>query len=99
VDYSICDNGRKVTDELEVLRLDRVPHPLDWRNLSPRDFCLFGIMNQNIKDRVFQTIEKNLDAIRHVWREVTLKRLQSVFFDWIERVEYKIEHDGEYYVN
>jgi hypothetical protein len=40
-----------------------------------------------------------LDAIQHVWREVALERLQSVFFDWIERLEYAIEHDGEYYIN
>jgi hypothetical protein len=39
------------------------------------------MLNQNIKDRVFQTIEEILDAIQHVWREVALERLQSVFFD------------------
>jgi hypothetical protein len=48
---------------------------------------------------MFPTIEEILDAIRHVWREVTLEWLQSVFFDWIERLEYVIEHDVEYYIN
>jgi hypothetical protein len=57
------------------------------------------MLKQNIKHLIFQTIEEILDAIRHFWREVTLERLPSVFFDWIERFEYVIEHDGEYYVN
>jgi hypothetical protein len=99
MDNSMSHNGRKVTDELEVLKLDRVPYLLYSPDVSPRDFWLFGMLKQDIKDRVFQTIEEILDAIRHVWRDVTLERLQSVFFDWIEQFEYVIEHDGEYYVN
>jgi hypothetical protein len=99
MDNSMCHNGRKVTDELEVLRLEGIPHPPYSPDLSPCDFWLFGVLKQNIKDQVFQTIEKILDAIRHVWREVTLERLQSVFFDWIEQLECVIEHDGEYCVN
>jgi histone-lysine N-methyltransferase SETMAR len=73
----MCHNGRKVTDELEVLRLDRVPHPPYSPDLSPCDFSLFGMLKQKIKDRVFQTIEEILDAIRHVWRKVTFEQLQS----------------------
>jgi hypothetical protein len=59
------------------------------------------VLKQNIKDRVFPTIEEILDAITHVWREVTLERLQSVFFEWTAQrgLQYVIEHDGEYYVN
>jgi hypothetical protein len=99
MDNSMCHNDRKVTDELEILRLDRVPHPPDSPDLSPCDFWLFGMLKQTIKDRVFQTIEEILDAIRQVRREVTLEQLQSVFFDWIQQFEYFIEHDIEYYVN
>jgi hypothetical protein len=40
-----------------------------------------------------------MNAMQEIWREVTFKRLQSVFFTWIERFEYVIEHDGEYYIN
>jgi hypothetical protein len=72
-DNSMCHNGRNVTDELEVLRLDRVPHPPHSSDLSPCNFWLFGMLKQNIKDPMFPTIEEILDAIRHVWREVTLE--------------------------
>jgi hypothetical protein len=95
----MCHNGRQVTDEFENLKLDRVDHPLYSRNLSPCDFWLFGMLKQKIADRVFDMTEEILMAIRKVWSEVTFEDLQSVFFDWIQRVEYVIEHEGEYYVN
>jgi transposase len=49
MDNSMCHNGhngRKVTDELEVLRLNRVPHPPYSPDLSPCDFWLFGMLKQ-----------------------------------------------------
>jgi hypothetical protein len=45
-----------------------------------------------IQDRVFDTTEEIFMAIRNVWPEVTFEDLQSVFFDWIQRVKYVIEH-------
>jgi hypothetical protein len=47
---------------------------------------------------VFDTTEEILMAIRNVWSEVTFEDLQSVFFDWIQRVESVIEHEGKCYV-
>jgi hypothetical protein len=77
----MCNNGCKVTDELENLNLVRVAHPPDSRDLSPCDFWLFGMLKQKIQDRVFDTTEEILMAIRKVWSEVTFEDLQSVFFD------------------
>jgi hypothetical protein len=95
----MCHNGRKVTDELGNLKLDRVPHSPYSPDLSPCDFWLFGMLKQRIKDRAFAMIEEILNAVRDVWSGVTLEELQSVFLNWMERLEYVIEHEGEYYVN
>jgi hypothetical protein len=51
-----------------------------------------------MKDREFSRVEEIMNAVQKIWRKVTLERLQSVFFNWIERLEYVIEHDGEYYI-
>jgi hypothetical protein len=66
MDNSMSHSRSKVIDELEVMRLDRVPHPLNEPDLISSDFWLFGMLKQNIVDRVFQTIEEILDAFRHV---------------------------------
>jgi hypothetical protein len=52
-----------------------------------------------MNDREFSGVEEIVNAVQKIWREVTLERLQSVFFNWIERLEHVIEHDGEYYIN
>jgi hypothetical protein len=95
----MCHNGRKVTDELENLKLVRVAHPLYSPYLSPCEFWLFGMLKQKTQDRVFDATEEILTAIRNVWSEVTFEDLQSVFFDWIQRVGYAFGHEVEYYVN
>jgi hypothetical protein len=96
MDSSRCDNGHKGIDELENLNLVRVAHPPYSRHLSPYDFRLFAMLKQNIQDRLFDTTEEIMMAIRKVWSEVTFEDLQSVFFNWIQRVEYVIEHEAEY---
>jgi histone-lysine N-methyltransferase SETMAR len=94
MDNCICHNGRKVTDELENLKLDRVAHAPYSRDMSPCDFWLFGMLKQKIQDPMFETTQEILMPICKVWSEVTFEDLQSVFFDWIQRVEYVIEHEG-----
>jgi hypothetical protein len=48
---------------------------------------------------VFPTIEEMMTAVHKVWDKLTLENLQSVFFNWIERLEWSIEHEGDYYTN
>jgi hypothetical protein len=57
IDNSICHNDRKVTDEFDNLKLDRIPHLPYSQDLSPCDFWSFGMLKQKIKDRMFQTVE------------------------------------------
>jgi hypothetical protein len=57
------------------------------------------MLKQKMKDREFSGVEGIMNAVQEIWREVTLERFQSVFFNWIERFEYVIEHDREYYIN
>jgi hypothetical protein len=57
------------------------------------------MLKKKIQDRVFDTTEEILMAIRNVWNDLTFEDLHSVFFDWIQRVEYVTEHEWEYYLN
>jgi hypothetical protein len=57
------------------------------------------MLKDKIKDRLFRTIEEIITAVHMVWSEVTLDDLQSVFFNWMERLEYVIDHEVEYYTD
>jgi hypothetical protein len=83
----MCHNDRKVTNEFAHLKLDRIPHPPYSPDLSPCDFWLFGMLKQKIKDRVFQIVEEMMTAVHRVWDELTLDDLQTIFFNWIERLK------------
>jgi hypothetical protein len=58
MDNSICHNDRKVTNELAILKLDRVPDPPHSPYLSPCDFLLFEYWGKKIKDGVSQTVDE-----------------------------------------
>jgi hypothetical protein len=57
------------------------------------------MLKQTIKDREFHAVEEIVSAFHEVWSQVTSEGLQSVFFNLIERFEYVIEYDCEYYIN
>jgi hypothetical protein len=99
MDNSMYHKGRKMTDELDNLKLDRIPHLSHSPDLNPCNFWLFEMLKQKIKDRVFQTVEEMMTAVHCIWDELILQDLQSVFFNWIESFECVIEHQWEYYIN
>jgi histone-lysine N-methyltransferase SETMAR len=66
MDNSVCHDGRKVTDELGNLELDRVPHLPYSPDLSPCDFWLFGMLKQAIKDWEFHAIEEIVSAFHEI---------------------------------
>jgi transposase len=97
VDNSICHNGAKITEELEKRHIARAPHPPYSPYLSPCDFWLFGILEQKMKKRVFQSEEQILAAITESWNEFTFEDIQRVFQNWMERLIWVIANSGEYY--
>jgi hypothetical protein len=46
MDNSMCHNDRKMTDDFDNRKLQRVVHPPYSPDLSPCDFCLFGMLKQ-----------------------------------------------------
>jgi hypothetical protein len=77
----------------------KVPHPVYLSNLSPCDFWFFGCAKKRTKDQII-TSEDNLeDKLIKAWETVGGDLLESVFYLWIPRLEWEIEHEAEYYIN
>jgi hypothetical protein len=55
IDNSMCHNGAKIIEKLEKRHIARAPHPPYSPDLRSCDFWLFGILKQNMKERVFQS--------------------------------------------
>jgi hypothetical protein len=84
---------------LKNMRRDvaRALHPLYSPDHSPRDLWLFGILKQEMKERVFESEEQILAAITKSWNKPTFEDIQRVSHNWMERLIWVIADSGEYY--
>jgi hypothetical protein len=56
----------------------------------------FGLLKGMIKDREFHSHEGIKEAIPVGWDDLTFDDVQSIFRDWMGRLAWVIEHEGEY---
>jgi hypothetical protein len=58
---------------------------------------LHGFLKEKLKEQELSTSDEIIEAITTIWNDATLEELQSVFSEWIQRIAWVIEHEGEYY--
>jgi hypothetical protein len=54
------------------------------------------MLKQNLSDRELSSTDEIEDAIAQVWNDLTFDDVQSVFRDWMQRLAWVAESDGEY---
>jgi hypothetical protein len=54
------------------------------------------MLKQILRDREFSSSDEIEDAIAQVWNDLTFDDVQSVFRDWIRRLAWVAENNGEY---
>jgi hypothetical protein len=84
MENSMYHNDRKITTEISDAKLESLPHPPYSPDLSPCDFWLFGMLKQEMKDWLFQTVEEIVTTMKTIWKGLALEKVQSVFFNWIK---------------
>jgi hypothetical protein len=93
----MCHNGRKTQEHLANKKRQGPPHPVYFPDLPLCDFWFFSHAKEQLKDRLI-TDESDLeDKLTDIWGHISRDVLQSVFFEWMERLEWVIEHEGDYY--
>jgi transposase len=98
MDNSRCHNGKKITAEIQHRRFARAPHPPYSPDLSQCDFWLFGMMKHRLKDRDIQGVQALIGTLTDILDDLTFEDVQAVFLDWMERLSYLINNNGEYYI-
>jgi hypothetical protein len=71
-------------------------HPLYSPDISPCDFWFFGMLKWILRGREFSSSDEIEDAIAQGWNDLSFEDVQSVFQDWIRRLVWVAENDGEY---
>jgi hypothetical protein len=95
-DNSMCHNRPKVVSKFDKHRIARLLHPPYSPYLSPCDFWLFGLLKGTLKDREFHSHDEIEEAIMMAWNDLTFNEVQSVFYNWTNRLRWVSEKGGEY---
>jgi histone-lysine N-methyltransferase SETMAR len=90
-------NAADTTAILCRLKLTRLTHPPYSPDLSPCDFWFFGRAKTAFRDQSFADADELLEALTNLFDSITFEELQSVFKNWIKRLEWVIAHGGEYF--
>jgi hypothetical protein len=96
MDNSMRRNAGKISLELEHNKIERAPHPAYSPYISSCDFWLFGFLKEKLKQQELSTSDDIIQAIMSICSDVTLKELQSVFSEWIQRITWVIDRGGYY---
>jgi hypothetical protein len=73
-----------------------MPHLPYSPGISLRDFWVFGMPKRILRQREFFSSDEIEDAIAQVLNDLTFDDVSSGLRDWIRRLAWVAENDGEY---
>jgi hypothetical protein len=75
--------------------MKRAPHPAFSPDLAPSDFYLFGKIKTALMGAVFASEQELLDGVLGVIHTISREELESVFEDWLSRLDQSVQRDGD----
>jgi histone-lysine N-methyltransferase SETMAR len=91
-------NSIKTTRKIEELRLTRIPHPPYSPDIAPSDFWLFGYLKEFLRGAAYPDADTLFAEVQNACGLITQIQIVAVFNNWIERLQWVIDHNGEYYI-
>ncbi|KAA6374034.1 MAG: putative Mariner Mos1 transposase, partial [Streblomastix strix] len=89
--------SKKTKSFIKNSSFTKIPQPPYSPDLSLADFYLFGYLKGALKGRNFTTAEDALEATTEVLNKIDSRTLLRVFNNWLIRLRYVIDSNGEYY--
>jgi transposase len=77
--------------------IGRVPHPPYSPDRALLDFWLFGHVKISLAGQTFDEPEQLLEAIIEFLNEIQPPEVVTVFSQWVQRVRWVFENNGDYY--
>jgi histone-lysine N-methyltransferase SETMAR len=96
-DRSKSHDGGKIQGKFDMKRLVRAPHSPYSPDLSPCDFCFFGMAKGKMKEWEFHAVQDIRRRLTEIWNDITFEDVRSVFLEWKIRLNWVIENAEEYY--
>jgi histone-lysine N-methyltransferase SETMAR len=77
-------------------RMKRAPHPPFSPDLAPSDFYLFGKVKTALNGAEFEDEQELLDGVMGILNGITRDELESVFEEWLARLDECVQRGGDY---
>lgn len=94
-DNAPSHSGSLTTTYLQERHLKKACHPAYSPDLSPCDFWFFGYCKEYIKETEIEDEFDLIEKIRSAFNDVSFEVLQSVFTNWMDRLNTVINTNGE----
>jgi hypothetical protein len=91
-------NCQESSCKIQRMKMTRLPHPAYSPDLSPCDFWFFGFAKTSFRDLQFDSPEAIIEHLSDLFDGLTFDELQSVFHEWIQRLRWVIDHEGDYFI-
>jgi hypothetical protein len=85
-----------IVNFLSLHRMKRAPQPPFSPDLAPSDFYLLGKLKMALTEAEFEDEHQLLDGVMEVLNEVTRDDPESVFEEWVARLDACIQGGGDY---
>jgi histone-lysine N-methyltransferase SETMAR len=89
-------NSKLTRGNLDEIRPIRWDHPLYSPDIAPSDFWFFGWSKGEMKGQTFSSREAVKIFLLEMWGRMDSGQLFSLFNEWMKRLEYVIESEGDY---
>jgi hypothetical protein len=97
MDNSSIHKSKAAIQKIASLRLKIAHHPSYSPNLAPLYFVIFGYIKQKIAGQEFVSADGLLEAIREAFGHLSRPGLESVFDEWLMRLQRWIDYQGSYF--
>jgi hypothetical protein len=91
-------NALETSQTIGRMKIERLAHRPYSPGLSPCDFWFLGRAKTALQNQRFTDADAVIEALTGLFDSVTFEELQNVFENWIERLEWVIRHNGEYFI-
>jgi histone-lysine N-methyltransferase SETMAR len=95
-DNAAVHTARDTIDLMQRIRMKRAPHPPFSPDLAPCDFYLFGKVKMALRGAIFQDENELLAGVTAVLTGIAREELESVFDEWLRRLDICIQREGDY---
>jgi hypothetical protein len=97
MDNSPIHKSKTAIQKIASLRLKIANYPPYSPDLAPSYFALFGYIKQKIAGQEFVSADGLLEAIREVFGHLSRPVLESVFDEWLMRIQRYIDYQSSYF--